>query len=313
MDIQTFQQLPVGEVARLVRGTGSKVCVFPINGTRRWFMLEYPEQASRNFVDAYLKIGGQRHLELYQLFFDHGIDTLLTPIFGPDILERGADYQPIIEQGLLWFAQNPEFLAFYDAYDVRVSVYGDVERYLRDTPYAPVLDAFEALAQRTSSHERRRLFFGLCANDPAERIAQIGVEYYQQHNQLPDKRQIVEAYYGQYIDPVNFFIGFDRPAAFDMPLIATGEEDLYFTVSPSPYMDQQTLRAVLYDHLYSRRVNEQYDELTPGDWHTLTNFYRRNRHNVLGVGDRSARGNFWYPLPQVELPEEWQLHALSRR
>ena len=67
MDIQTFQQLPIGEVARLVHGTGSKVCVFPINGTRRWFTLEYPEQASRNFVDAYLKIGGQRHLELYDL------------------------------------------------------------------------------------------------------------------------------------------------------------------------------------------------------------------------------------------------------
>ena len=112
MDIQTFQQLPIGEVARMVRGTGSKVCVFPINGTRRWFMLEYPEQASSNFVDSYLQIGGQRHLELYQLFFDHGIDTLLTPVFGPDILERGAEYQPIIEQGLLWFAQNPEFLAF---------------------------------------------------------------------------------------------------------------------------------------------------------------------------------------------------------
>jgi hypothetical protein len=286
--------------------------VFPINGTRRWFLLEYPQQASQNFVDSYLQIGGHRHLELYQLFFSHGIDTLLTPVFGPDILERGADYQPIIEQGLLWFAQNPEFLAFYEAYDVRVKVYGDVERYLRNTPYASVLDAFEELAERTSSHERRRLFFGLCAHDPAERVAQIGVEHYQQHKQLPDKRQIVEAYYGEYVDSVNFFIGFDRPAAFDMPLIATGEEDLYFTVSPSPYMDQETLRAILFDHMYSRRVNEAYNELTAEDWKTLTHFYRSNRHNVLGVGDRSTRGNFWYPLPQVELPEAWEPQSLSR-
>jgi len=312
LDIQTFQQLSMGEIAQLVRASGSKVCVFPINGTRRWFMLEHPDQASANFVDAYLRIGGQRHLELYQLFFDHGIDTLLTPIFGPDILERGSDYQPIIQQGLLWFAQNPDFLAFYDTYDVRVRIYGDVERYLQDTPYVTVLQAFQDLARRTESHERRRLFFGLYANDPAERIAEIGLEHYQQHGRLPVKREIVEAYYGEYLDPVNFFIGFDRPAAYDMPLIATGEEDLYFTVSPSPYLDEQTLRAILYDHLYSRRVNEQYEELTPEDWKTLTNFYRQNRHHVLGVGDRSARGNFWYPLPQVDLPEQWMPQALAR-
>jgi adenosine tuberculosinyltransferase len=312
MEIQTFQHLSTGEIAQVVRESGPKVCVFPINGTRRWFMLEHPQQANANFVDAYLQVGGQRHLELYQLFFDHGIDTLLTPIFGPDILERDVDYQPIIQQGLMWFAQNPEFIAFYDKYDVRVRIYGDVERYLQDTPYAPVLQAFKDLAKRTESHTQRRLFFGLYANDSAERIAQIGLEHYQTHGRLPVKHEIVEAYYGEYVDPVNFFIGFDRPAAYDMPLIATGEEDLYFTVSPSPYMDEQTLRAILFDHLYSRRINERYDELTPEDWNILTKFYRQNRHHVLGVGDRSARGNFWYPLPQVELPAQWTSQPLSR-
>ena len=275
-------------------------------------MLEHPDRAAADFVNAYLEIGGQRHLELYQLFFDHGVNTLLTPIFGPDILQRDADYQPIIERGLLWFAQNPDFLAFYDAYDVRVRVYGDAKRYLEDTAYASVLDAFDELARRTQSHTTRRLFFGLCAHDPAEQIAEIGVKHYQQHGRLPNKREIIQAYYGEYIDPVNFFIGFDRPAAFDMPLIATGEEDLYFTVSPSPYMDEHTLRAILYDHLYSRRINEQYDELTPEDWHALTEFYHQNRHHALGIGDRSARGNFWYPLPQVELPLQWLRYPLPR-
>jgi tuberculosinol/isotuberculosinol synthase len=312
LDKITFQQLPIDKVVQLVRDAGSKVCVFPINGTRRWFILEHPAQAASDFVDSYLHISSEKHLELYQLFFDHGIDTLLTPIFGPDILERDADYRPIIEQGLLWFAQNPDFLRFYDTYDVRVRVYGDVERYLRDTPYASVLEAFEGLVRRTESHHSRRLFFGLCAHDPAERVAQIGMEYFQKRGALPGKREIVEAYYGEYVDPVSFFIGFDRPSAYDMPLIATGEEDLYFTVSPSLYMDEETLRSILYDHLFSRRIHEQYDELTPEDWQTLTDFYRSNRHHVLGVGDRSPKGNFWYPLPQVDLPAQWSRHPLPR-
>jgi adenosine tuberculosinyltransferase len=312
VDIQTFQHLSSAQVAALVRGAGTKVCVFPINGTRRWFILEHPREAADDFVNGYLHIGGQRHIELYRLFFDHGLDTLLTPIFGPDIFERDADYQPIIEQGLLWFAQDPAFLAFYDQYDVRVRVYGDVERYVRGTPYESILEAFSQLEKRTQSHKSHRLFFGICANDPTERIAQIGVEYFQTAKRLPKRNEIVEAYYGEYIDPVNFFVGFDRLAAFDMPLIATGQEDLYFTVSPSPYMDEATLRAILFDHLYTRRIYEQYNDLTPEDWQTLTNFYRQNRNHVLGVGESSARGNVWYPLPQVELPPEWLSQSLPR-
>jgi len=303
MEAETFLGLPTPEVAHLVRAAGPKVCVFPINGTRRWFMLEYPEQTATDFREAYLKITWQRQIELYGLFFDHGIDTLLTPIFGLDLLERGEEYRQLVEPGLLWFTQDQDMLNFYDTYNVRVRVYGDAQHYFRNTPYAHTLEAFDRLAQRTAHHDRYRLFFGVCAHDPAETVAEIGLRFYQEHGHLPDKRQIVETYYGEYIEPVDFFIGFDRPAAFDMPLISIGSEDLYFTISPSPYMDAHTLRAILYDHLYTRRVDEaDYAALSPQDWQALTDFYTLNRHHVLGLGRKHESGNFWYPLPQVKLP-----------
>ena len=134
-------------------------------------------------------------------------------------------------------------------------------------------------------------------------VAEIAVRYYQQHNCLPTKRQIVEAYYGEAVEPVDLFIGFDRPAAFDMPLIATGSEDLYFTVSPSPYLDARTLRAILYDHLYTRRVDEaDYATMSPEAWQALREFYALNRHHVLGLGCKHGSGAFWHPVPQVKLP-----------
>jgi tuberculosinol/isotuberculosinol synthase len=303
MDFETFLDLPAPEVARLVRLAGPKVCVFPINGTRRWFMLEYPEQAVTDFAQAYPRITWRRQIELYTLFFDHGIDTLLTPIFGPDLLERGDEYRQLVEPGLLWFTQDRDILDFYDAYDVRVRVYGDVQRYFQGTPYAHTLDAFDELAQRTSDHSRHRLFFGICAHDPTETVAEIAVRFYLEHGRLPDKRQIVQAYYGEYVEPVDFFIGFDRPTVFDMPLISTGNEDLYFTVSPSPYLDSHTLRAVLYDHLYARQVDEaDYAALSTEDWQALADFYTLNRRHVLGLGRKHKSGSFWCPLPQVELP-----------
>jgi len=302
MDIETFQSLSTAEVARLVRQAGPKVCVFPINGTRRWFVLEHPQQSAQDPF-AYLRITWRRQTELYQLFFDHGIDTLLTPIFGPDLLERSEEYRQLIEPGMLWFTQDQDMLDFYAAYDVRVRVYGDTRRYFQNTPYAHVLPAFDALAQCTAHHKRCRLFFGICAHDPTETVAEIGVRFHQKHGRLPDRRQIVAAYYGEYVPPVDLFIGFDRPAAFDMPLISTGSEDLYFTVSPSPYVDAHTLRAILYDHLYARRVDESdYATLSTDDWRLLADFYALNRHRVLGLGRKHSSGNVWYPLPQVRLP-----------
>jgi tuberculosinol/isotuberculosinol synthase len=304
MDYQRFLALEREEVAALVRAAGPKVCVFPINGTRRWFALEHPDVAASQSAEAYLRITWRRQVELYRLFFDHGVDTLLTPIFGPDLLERGEEYRSLIEPGLLWFTQDEEMLAFYEAYDVRIRVYGDAQRWLAKSPYAATLAAFEAIRQRTAGHQRHRLFFGICAQDPTETVAEIGVRFHGQHGRLPDRREIVEAYYGEYVPPAAFFIGFERPVVFDMPLLAIGEEDLYFTVSPSPYLDETGLRAILYDHLYARPVSETYRDLTAEEWEMLARFYQLNQHQILGLGRRHRSGSFWYPLPQVELLPE---------
>ncbi len=302
LDVETFQSLPSEDVARLVRAAGPKVGVLTTNGTRRWIVVEHPEEAASDFVDAYFRLGGARFIEILKLFFDHGVDTMLSPIFGPDLLDRGNEYMQLAVHGLLWFAQNPVYLDFYDEYDVRVRVYGDARRYLENSPYAHVLEVFDELAQRTTAHGRHRLFFGVCAHDATETVGEIAVQFFQKHGKLPDRRQIVEAYYGEYVDPVSFFVGFERPSAFDMPLLATGTEDLYFTVSPSLYLDTYTLRAILYDHLYARRIGEaSYEELSSDDWQTLARFYAANRRNVLGLGRRHVGGRCWIPLPQVNL------------
>jgi len=303
LNLETFLNLPTESVARLVREGGVNVCVFPINGTRRWFALEHPQLASGPLGEDYLRITGRRHIELYKLFFDHGIHTLLTPVFGPDILDRGQGYADLLRQGLMWFAQNQDFLGFYDAYDVRVRVYGDTRRCLAGTPYADVLDAYEALARRTVHHDSCRLFFGVCAHDAGRAIADVSVRFHAQHGRLPERHEMVTAFYGEHVEPVDVFIGSDRPAVYDMPLVSTGREDLYFTVNPSPYLDARTLRAILYDHLYARRVrDESYEELSTDDWEAMAEYYAVNRRAVLGLGRGHESGGFWYPMPQVRLP-----------
>jgi hypothetical protein len=89
---ESFLQLPTDEVAALVRATGQKVCVFPVNGTRRWFMLEHAEKIGDDFFEAYKNTIIQNHVELSALLFDHGIDTILSPVFGRELMHRGDEY-----------------------------------------------------------------------------------------------------------------------------------------------------------------------------------------------------------------------------
>jgi len=206
--------------------------------------------------------------------------------------------------GLALLTREPALLKFYETYGVRVRFYGDHRKYFGPTPYAYLSDLFDDLTARTQLHDRHRLFFGVCANDAAETTGELAVRYYQQHGQTPDKRALVEMYYGEYIPPVNVFIGFDKFNVFDMPLISTGSEDLYFTVSPSPYLNAPQLRAILYDHLFSRRDSEpDYQTMGPEEWAAMRAFYQANLEKSCGIGTRHGPGGCWYPLPQVELPQ----------
>jgi tuberculosinol/isotuberculosinol synthase len=307
---EQFQNLSTAEVAEQVRAAGPKVCVFPINGTRRWFLLEHSSLPGQDVMATYLSVIEQRHVELYQLIFDHGIETLLTPAFGPDILERGDDYVSMAAEGLAWLATHDAFLDFFDTYGVRVRFYGDHRRHFAATPHAYLSDLFDDLTARTLTHDRYRLYLGLFAHDASETIARLSVEYYLKYGHVPDKRTLVELYYGEYVPPVDFFIGFDRFSVFDMPLVATGDEDLYFTVTPSPYLNEPQLRTILYDHLYSRRGAEpDYSAMEPDEWNLMRDFYHTNMGKTSGVGARTPSG-IWYPLPQVDLPDAFPKPAM---
>ena len=289
ISLEEFLRLPTEEVAKLVRASGSKVVVFPINGTRRWFALEYGSESFDDPIKAYMDISGKRHVELYKLFFDHGVDTLLTPVIGPEILAtRDAYMQKVGGEGLARLVTHPEFVSFYDEYDVRVRFYGEYHANLAHTPYEYLSDLFDGIAQQTSQHKRFRLFFGAFADNlnSTQVAANYAIESYKKHGMIPDRKAIVEMYYGEYIEKADVFIGFDRLAAFDYPFLNSGGEDLYFTAAPSMYMNAAQLRNILYDCIYTRRaLDPDYGDFSPGELQDLRNFYVQSHEYTLGTGE----------------------------
>lgn len=301
MELETFQALPTPEVAQLVRAGGMQAVLLPMNGTRRWFLLEHAGLAESD-VQTYLDVTSHRHVDICRMMFDHGLPTLLLPTFSVHQYDRGARYLPVIAEALSRLISHPAYLEFYRAHQVRVRFYGDYRKYLADTPYAYLGDQFDAIAAQTSAHDRHRIFYGMFAHDATETTAELAVRYYQAHGRIPDKRALIEMYYGEDLPSVDLFIGFSKFRASDFGPVATGREALYFSVSPSPYLTERQWRDILYDYLYARRGPKlDYAALSPAARAEMQKFYRTNIGRTVGVGAQHPAG-FWYPLPQVETP-----------
>jgi adenosine tuberculosinyltransferase len=290
-----FLKLPVQDVAALVRASGQKVCVFPVNGTRRWFLLEHAGQIKDDFFEAYMNASIQNHVELCTMLFEHGIDIILAPVFGRELMRRGDEYtQRVGIDGLVRTATDPNYRQFFKQYNVRVRFYGDYRDVLTGTPYEYALRSMYEVIEATKDNKSFHLFFGVFADEFTETVSRLAVEHYLAQGSIPDKPTLIRKYYGEELPPVSLFIGFDKFSVFDMPLLSTGEEDLYFSLSPSPYMTQHQLRAILYDHLYVRPAPEpDYTELTEEERNWLREYYRKNRDYAFGIG--RLKFNLWIP------------------
>lgn len=295
ISLEDFLRLPTEEVAALVKVRGPRVCVFPVNGTRRWFMLEHADEIEDDFFEGYMNLSIKNHVELCTLLFEHGIEILLAPVFGRELMNRGDEYTRRVGiDGLVRTATDKNYREFFAAYNVRVRFYGDYREVLTGTPYEYALKSIDEVMEATKHNDRFRLFFGVFADEATETIARLSVEHYQAQGTIPDRQSLIQSYYGEKLPPVSLFLGFDKFSVFDMPLLGTGQEDLYFSLSPSPYLTPHQLRAILYDHLYVRPAPEpDYTKLTREELGWLREYYRKHRDYAFGVG--KLKFNLWIP------------------
>jgi adenosine tuberculosinyltransferase len=294
---EEFLRLPTEKVAELVRAEGSQTGVLVVDGTRRWFVLEYDQATDSvgDFFERYLTVSIRRHVELCAMMFNHGIDTLLTPVFGSELLTRGDEYTKKVGiDGFLQLATAPTLLDFCKKNEVRVKFYGDYIKFLENSPYSYALDALNEVVEKTKNYTRSRLFFGLFADNSTETIAELCIRHFQQTGKVPNRSELIKSYYGEDVEPVSLFIGFGKFCVFDYPLLQTGAENLYFSISPSPYATEKQVRQILFDHLYTRRQPDpDYESLTNDTIANLRKYYQLHRDNALGVGNMEL--GVWTP------------------
>jgi tuberculosinol/isotuberculosinol synthase len=298
LDRKSFLALSTEEIAGIVRSGRSQVCVFPFNGTRRWFLLEHGDQQQPDPAKSYIEATSKGYIQIYRMLFDHGIDTVIAPALGSEILNRGREYMEQIGASMGLLAEHPYFTSFYREYDIRVHFYGDYRRELNAIQLGYISTLFDKAEEETAANRKHRLFYGVFASDATQTIAELSVEYYLEHKKIPSRAELINAYYGGSIERADLFIGFEKFTVFDYPMLNCGEENLYFTVAPSLYMSAAQLRNILYDHIYLRPAPEpDYLKMPRADFESMRRFYENNRDSTLGTGE--VRGQIWYESSNI--------------
>jgi len=220
----------------------------------------------------------------------------MAPGFGSELLARGTDYTRLVLGGLLRLVKDPVYQEMFSS-GTRIRFYGDFEEVLDTPAFRPILRVCEDLTSATSSGDGPLLLFGLFADAPYPTLARLSVEFATRRGRPPDRRELIEAYYGLDVPDLSIYLGFAQPGVFDVPLVATGLEDLYVTLTPSPDLTEAQLRGILYDHLVTRRTpTPDYRTLSADARAALTEYNERYSGITLGVGRIDPITRLWTPL-----------------
>ena len=305
MDLTREQFLSLGaaEVARIVSSVGRpRVGAYASDGNRRVFKLfrGYTFSVEQDWSSLLASITTPVRLEM---FFAHGIQTMIVPIFAHGNLERLHDaITQYVKPALDEVITGPRWLDFYRRYQIRVRFYGDV-MLLQQRGYDGLVEAIDHLQWATAEHTRHLLLFGIACSNVFElpRLVGMGADFAAAHGRKPTRAELIDAYYGVPVDDVEFFMRATAVRDSDLqPLLVSGPRtQLYFPVAPDFIgLTPTVLKTILYDLIYCRDVTlgrRQYtlQDLTDSEASELRAFYVRNRERVLGIGRRI--GSFWVP------------------
>ena len=152
------------------------------------------------------------------------------------------------------------------------------------------------------------MFYGVCAEDATTTTAELSVSHFQKTGKVPrSRRELIEQYYGEYIEKADIFIGFEKFNVFDYPMLGWGEESLYYTVAPSLYMNSRQLKNILYDYVYLRPVQDpDYFTMPEDNFEAMRKFYEVNCEVTFGIGE--MRGGIWYSKSGVQEQQGIQMN-----
>ncbi|MBN1886377.1 MAG: hypothetical protein JW850_00240 [Thermoflexales bacterium] len=305
-DRETFLALPTEAIADLVRDMGKpQVGIFVPDGNRRLVLAETElQEGSDEFFMQVAHAQTTLGLNTLQVFFSHGLPILFTPLFSSSVLARGEDYCRLTALKTLGIMlTDDEWLDFYEAFDIRVRVYGDMSA-LAQPGCENALQWIKHAPQITQNHTTHTLFVGI-GNEPmvGHDAAQAVGRFYQTYQRKPTSDELVEFLYGQAIPPADFFIMSSKLAGLGaLPALVCGKDtQVYYLAVPGVMgLTERTYRAILHDLLYMRDERGRLDFDNRKQLHA---WYSHHAETIIGLEHKI--GSAW-------VPDSWETHSLDQ-
>lgn len=313
--LREWLRLSDGEVASWVRRySDCFVLGWPYNGTRRWYAAHAPRDGHQGSTSAdYLRDLIRKQAEHHKMVFDHGVRFLVVPSFGDKNLARGPQYVRRVLSGLPML-QDDEVYQQLISEGLQIRFYGDYEQVLTsalDTEQSRTLLEFcSDLMYRTSSNGGPVLLLGLFADEPYSTISRLSVDFYKLNGRPPEHSELIQGYYGISMPPLDMYIGFAKPQLFNVPLLTTGSEQLYVTMNPSPDLSQAQLRIMLYDCLFLRGSNPNYEAMSAQQRQDLLHRLQESSDQTFGVGHIDPLTGGWTPMSPDYTPSRYVEHTM---
>lgn len=293
-----FLKMPAQEIARLIRELKRpRLGAFVPDGSRR-LVLAFSETTpdSEDFYRLSATLPAQYLLESLKVFFSHGLPILLVPILSSSVLKRGHRYSRLTAlTGLELLFSSDDWWQFYQEYDVRVRVYGDLSL-LANSECEPALAWIETMVARTAVHEFHTLYFAI--GEPptlGEGIAEMGVRFWQENGRFPTLSEQICYYYGEPLPTADFFIMTSKMSGLGaLPrFLVNGDTEAYFLPSAGAMgLNAHTWRLILYDMLFARvGLNGKYvqEVMSAEERAALSAVYRDDAQTVIGLGEQIGK------------------------
>lgn len=125
-------------------------------------------------------------------------------------------------------------------------------------------------------------------------------------SEAASREELVRQVYGEDVPPATLYIGTGKPQFVHsiVPPLLVGKLECYWSQHLGYDLDQRTLRSILYDFAYVRRLNQS--DKTGRAEQALAYESAWEDPPVVGMGMRL--GPFWYPAP-VEAPAILRAHT----
>lgn len=237
----------------------------------------------------------QRSIEIADMIFNDGIQTLFLVGIMPGQTQRDTTYQLNLAKSLRILADENAW-DLYANHDIGVMFRGNWEYLLNQLDVPDILDSYLTIEEHTAPYRSRLLIWTTAEETIPSPLAPLIAESIHQTGQLPPTSLLVETYYSRALSHIDIFIGHNKPSLKSQipPLLEAN--DLYFTMTPSYYLDLPQWRHILYDHLFARRGNKRdYDTWTQASVNDLRTFYANHRRSILGVGNYQPLTQTWRP------------------